>query len=133
MRTIEKIRTKVDWPTTLIPFVLVLVLFIVFMLIPEQSKVFVDTIRGFLGDTCGLYYALFGVAVLTTTLYVAFSKYGKIKFLYDKRVRAVTGYGTLNENSLWISFVKRVRIQAKGILRIFYKKDYYKDSEDNLI
>lgn len=79
MKTIEKIRTKVDWPTTLIPFVLVLVLFIVFMLIPEQSKVFVDTVRGFLGDTCGLYYALFGVAVLTTTLYVAFSKYGKIK------------------------------------------------------
>ena len=79
MKTIEKIKTKVDWPTTLIPFIMVLVLFIVFMLIPEQSKVFVDTVRGFLGDTCGLYYAMFGVAVLTTTLYVAFSKYGKIK------------------------------------------------------
>ncbi len=79
MKTIEKIRTKVDWPTTLIPFVIVLVLMIVFMLIPEQSKVFVDTVRGFLGDTCGLYYALFGVGILITTLYVAFSKFGKIK------------------------------------------------------
>ena len=49
MKTIEKIRTKVDWPTTLIPFVIVLVLMIVFMLVPEQSKVFVDTVRGFLG------------------------------------------------------------------------------------
>ena len=39
MKTIEKIRTKVDWPTTLIPFVIVLALMIVFMLIPEQSKV----------------------------------------------------------------------------------------------
>ena len=42
MKTIEKIRTKVDWPTTLIPFVIVLVLMIVFMLVPEQSKVFVE-------------------------------------------------------------------------------------------
>ena len=56
-----------------------MVLMIVFMLIPEQSKVFVDTVRGFLGDICGLYYAIFGVGVLITTLYVAFSKYGKIK------------------------------------------------------
>ena len=79
MKAIEKIRTKVDWPTTLIPFVIVLALMIVFMLIPEQSKTFVETVRGFLGDTCGLYYALFGVGVLATTLYVAFSKYGKIK------------------------------------------------------
>ena len=51
MKTIEKIRTKVDWPTTLIPFVIVLGLMIVFMLIPEQSKTFVETVRGFLGDT----------------------------------------------------------------------------------
>ena len=79
MKTFEKIRAKVDWPTTLIPFGIVLVLMVVFMLIPEQSKVFVDTVRSFLGDTCGLYYALFGVAVLATTLYVAFSKYGKIR------------------------------------------------------
>ena len=79
MKTIEKIRTKVDWPTTLIPFLIVLGLMIVFMLIPEQSKSFVEAVRGFLGDTCGLYYALFGVGVLATTLYVAFSKYGKIK------------------------------------------------------
>ena len=81
MKTIEKFRTKVDWPTTLIPFVLVLVLFLVFVLIPEQSKVFVDTVRGFLGDTCGLYYALFGVAVLTTTLYVAFQSMAKSRWV----------------------------------------------------
>ena len=79
MKSIESIRTKVDWPTTLIPFVIVLVLMVVFMLVPEQSKAFVDAVRSFLGDTCGLYYALFGVAVLVTTLYVAFSKYGKIR------------------------------------------------------
>ena len=73
------IRNKIEWSTTIIPFVIVLVLMVVFMLLPEQSKAFVDTVRGFLGDTCGLYYAIFGVAVLITTLYIAFSKYGKIK------------------------------------------------------
>ena len=79
MNSINNAKTKVDWPTTLIPFVIVIVLTIVFMLIPEQSKAFVDALRSFLGDTCGLYYALFGVAVLITTLYVAFSRYGRIK------------------------------------------------------
>ena len=52
MKSIESIRTKVDWPTTLIPFVIVLVLMVVFMLVPEQSKAFVDAVRSFLGDTC---------------------------------------------------------------------------------
>ena len=79
MRTNGLLRTKIEWSTTIIPFVIVLVLMVVFVLLPEQSKTFVDTVRGFLGDTCGLYYAVFGVGVLITTLYVAFSKYGKIK------------------------------------------------------
>lgn len=79
MKAIFNIKTKVDWPTTLIPFILVLALMIAFMLMPEQSKFFVESVRGFLSDTCGLYYAMFGVGVLATTFYVALSKYGKIK------------------------------------------------------
>ena len=79
MKAFEKFRKNVDWPTTLIPFAIVLLLMAVFMIIPDQSKKFVETVRGFLGDTMGLYYAVFGVGVLATTLYVAFSKYGKIK------------------------------------------------------
>ena len=78
MKTNGLLRSKIEWPTTIIPFVIVLVLMVVFVLLPEQSKTFVDTLRGFLGDTCGLYYAIFGVGVLITTLYIAFSKYGKI-------------------------------------------------------
>ena len=33
MKVIDKIRTKVDWPTTLIPFFIVLALMIVFMIV----------------------------------------------------------------------------------------------------
>ena len=45
----------------------------------------------------------------------------------------VTGYGTMNEGSLWTSFVNRIKIQAKGLARIFYKQDHYEDTEDNLV
>ena len=45
----------------------------------------------------------------------------------------MTGYGTLSQESLWKSFVYRVKTQMKGISRIFYKKDFYEDSEENLV
>ena len=79
MNDSKEFKGRIDWVTTLVPFGIVLALAVIFMLMPEQSKIFVDTVRGFLGDTCGLYYAVFGVGVLITTLYIAFSKYGKIR------------------------------------------------------
>ena len=63
---------------------------------------------------------------------LALKKYGKIVFVYDRRCRAVTGYGTLSNESLLKSFGKRIVVQGRGITRIFYKKEHYKDSEDNL-
>ena len=67
------------------------------------------------------------------SLALSLKPYGKIAFLYHRDARPVTGYGTLNEESLWKGFVNRVKVQMKGISRIFYKKDYYEDSEDNLM
>lgn len=64
---------------------------------------------------------------------LALKKYGKIKFVHDSRCRAITGYGTIGNQSLWHSFVGHVKIQAKGIYRIFFKKDHYEDSQDNLV
>lgn len=64
---------------------------------------------------------------------LSLKKYGKIKFLYDHRARAITGYGTMNEGSLWKSFVNRIKIQTKGVTRIFYKQNHYEDSDDNLV
>ena len=60
-------------------------------------------------------------------------KYGKIKFVRDRRCRAITGYGTIGNQSMWQSFVNHVKIQSKGITRIFHKTDYYIDSDDNLV
>lgn len=64
---------------------------------------------------------------------LSLKKYGKIKFVRDRRCRAITGYGTIGNQSMWESFVQHVKIQTKNISRIFYKKEQYEDSEDNLV
>ena len=60
-------------------------------------------------------------------------KYGKIVFVRDSRCRAITGYGTMGQESLWKSFLNHVKVQMKGISRVFHKTDHYKDSDDNLV
>lgn len=67
------------------------------------------------------------------SLALSLKQFGKIVFLYNRKARPVTGYGTLNEESLWQSFLYRVKVQLKGITRIFYTKDHYEDSDDNLV
>lgn len=41
-------KRKKDWTTMLIPFAIVIALMAVFMIVPEESKSVVDTMRGFL-------------------------------------------------------------------------------------
>lgn len=64
---------------------------------------------------------------------LALKKYGKIKFVYDRRCKAITGYGTIGNQSMWRSFMDHVKVQLRGITRIFYKTDHYEDREDNLV
>ena len=67
------------------------------------------------------------------SLALSLKPYGRIAFLYHRKARPVTGYGTIGSQSLWQSFVQHVKIQGKGITRIFSKKDHYEDNEDNLV
>ena len=67
------------------------------------------------------------------SLALSLKPYGKIAFLYNRKARSVTGYGTLNEGSLLYSFWNRIRVQVKGISRIFYKTDHYEDTEENMM
>ena len=60
-------------------------------------------------------------------------KYGRITFLWDRRARAITGYGTNDERTLWHTLWKGIRLQSRNLLRIFYQAEKYVDSEDNLI
>lgn len=67
------------------------------------------------------------------SLALSLKPYGKIAFLYNRHARPVTGYGTIGSQSLWQSFVQHVQIQGRGLTRIFYKKDHYEDSDENLV
>ena len=67
------------------------------------------------------------------SLALSLKPYGKIAFLYHREARPVTGYGTIGSQSLWQCFIHHVKIQGRGFSRIFYKKNHYEDSEDNMI
>lgn len=67
------------------------------------------------------------------SLALSLKPYGKIAFLYHRKARPVTGYGTIGSQSIWQSFIQHVKVQGKGITRIFFKKDHYEDSKDNLV
>ena len=72
---------KIDWSTMLIPFAIVIALMAVFMIVPDKSKSVVDIMRGFLGDTIGLYYSILAIGSVACALYVALKpKYGNIRF-----------------------------------------------------
>ena len=75
----EKIKDQLDWISMIVPLTVVLIVCVLFMVFPEQSKLVLGVVRGFLGDDFGLYYALLGVGILGCTLYMAFSKFGSIK------------------------------------------------------
>lgn len=67
------------------------------------------------------------------SLALSLKQFGKIAFLYDRQARPVTGYGTIGNQSMWRSFVDRIKIQMRGITRIFHSTDHYEDTEDNLV
>lgn len=69
---------RIDPATTAIPFAIILILCVFFVLRPERSTSVIGAIRGFLGDDLGLYYLIIGLGVLLVSLYIAFSDIGKI-------------------------------------------------------
>lgn len=73
------LKKRIDWITTLVPFLGVSILCALFMFIPDSSKTILESIRKFIGDDCGIYYAILGVGVFWLSIWTAFSKYGKIK------------------------------------------------------
>ncbi len=70
---------RLDWVTTLVPFLGISGLSVLFMIYPDRSRHMLDLLRGFLGNQMGFYYILIGLAVLILSLYVAFSRLGQIR------------------------------------------------------
>lgn len=75
----RSLKGRLDYISMIIPLLGVLVLCILFMIMPAKSSYILQLIRGFLGNDCGIYYALLGVGTFVCSIYIAFSKYGNIK------------------------------------------------------
>ena len=78
-KEINKKNTKqIDWMITLLPLAIIVVLCCLFIAFPKQSNSILGNVRFFLGDTFGFYYLLIGLGIFIISLFIAFSKYGKI-------------------------------------------------------
>ena len=93
----EIYNRKIDWTTMLIPFAIVISLMAVFMIVPDESKKVVDTMRGYFGDTIGLYYPILAIGSVVCALYVALKpEYGNIKLgKLDKPAYSNFKWGTM--------------------------------------
>ena len=69
---------NIDPSTTFIPFIIILACCFFFITDPNGSSAVLSSIRDFLGDELGVYYLIIGLGVFFTSLYMAFSRYGKI-------------------------------------------------------
>lgn len=69
---------KIDWIITLIPFVSIAFLCIVFVRFPEKSNKLIQQVRFFLCNDFGTYYLAIGLFFFIVSIYIAFSDYGKI-------------------------------------------------------
>ena len=72
-------KRKIVPATTIIPFIIILALCTLFVIKPEGSTNVIGIIRGFLGDTLGLYYLIIGLGILLVSFWIAFSDIGKIR------------------------------------------------------
>ncbi|MDO5564668.1 MAG: BCCT family transporter [Eubacteriales bacterium] len=70
---------KIDKFITIFPAILIVLLCIFFIIYPNNSNTILTNVRFFFGDTCSLYYLIFGILTFIISIYMAFSKYGKIK------------------------------------------------------
>lgn len=81
-----KNNKSIDWLPMLVPFAMVVLLMAVFMSLPEESKEVVDYLRGFFGDSLGIYYPILAIASVVCAIYLACnSKYGKIRLGTDTK------------------------------------------------
>lgn len=67
------------------------------------------------------------------SLALGLKRFGRIVFLYSRKARPVTGYGTLGERPMASILAERVRVQSKRLAGLFHKQSHYEDTADNII
>jgi len=93
----NKVVGSLDWFSMIVPLVFVFLLCVTFVAQPSASKNILGKVRFFLGDDMGLYYSVLGLGIFLLTMYIAFSKYGKIKLgkAEDKPMFSSFTWGTM--------------------------------------
>jgi len=71
-------KHRIDWMVTLVPFILIMLVATLLFIFPEDSNAVISRIRFFFGDTFGSYYIIIGIGVFITSIFLSYSKYGRI-------------------------------------------------------
>lgn len=71
-------KSDIDWVITLVPLVIILSLAGLFFRFPIRSNEVVGQVRGFFGDTFGVYYLILGLGFFIVSLYLALGKYRNV-------------------------------------------------------
>ncbi len=69
---------KIDWMITLLPFIIIVILCILFFFMPEKSNEVLGLIRYVLGDVFGTYYLVVGLGIFLFSVFIASSRYGDV-------------------------------------------------------
>ena len=69
---------KIDWMITLLPFIIIIILCVLFFYWPDESNEMLGKIRYVLGDVFGTYYLAVGLGVFLFSIFIASSKYGNV-------------------------------------------------------
>lgn len=69
---------KIDWMITLLPFIIIVILCILFFFVPEKSNEVLGLIRYVLGDVFGTYYLVVGLGIFLFSVFIASSRYGNV-------------------------------------------------------
>lgn len=71
-------KGTIDWIITVVPVATIVALSTLFFIYPIASNKVLAKIRFFFGDTFGTYYLIIGLGIFLLSIFIAFSKYGKI-------------------------------------------------------
>lgn len=91
-----RLKDRLDLSILFVPLTVILILFLLFMMMPDRSKAILNEIRDFLGNDLGIYYMLIGAGCVILSAYIAFSKYGNIRLGNDPKPQYSTfKWGTM--------------------------------------
>lgn len=88
-------KSGIDYFVTIVPFLLVMSLVLLFFIFPVQAGHILGVIRAYLNNSLGIFYLIFGLFIFLLSLYIAFSKYGNIKLGSGKKEHSNFAWGTM--------------------------------------